>query len=166
MDRLYVLRHGVAVPSGTPGIADDDRPLTPEGEHEVDRIAKRLKRLRLDAERIVTSPLPRARRTAVLIAQRLGLAGTLEDADVLRSGESAESIADWLAGRSERRLMIVGHDPAFSDLVGLLVTGSADPPLCELEKAGVAALRGRGDGRYLLDWLATPRLLLKRRRAE
>lgn len=166
MDRLYILRHGVAVPSGTPGIADDDRPLTPEGEHELLRVAKRLKRLRLDADRIVTSPLPRARRTAELVAPRLGLAATLEVADALRAGQGAEPIADWLSGRSERRLIVVGHDPALSDLVGLLVTGSADPPLCELEKAGVAALRGRGDGRYLLDWLATPRLLLKRRRAE
>ena len=28
--RLLIVRHAVAVERGTPGIADDDRPLTPE----------------------------------------------------------------------------------------------------------------------------------------
>src|SRR6266700_2259345 len=29
--RVLIIRHAAAVPSGTPGIADDDRPLTPKG---------------------------------------------------------------------------------------------------------------------------------------
>ena len=34
MDRLYLLRHGTAVPHGTPDIPDDERPLTAEGEKQ------------------------------------------------------------------------------------------------------------------------------------
>ena len=29
--KLYIVRHAIAVPHGTPGINDDDRPLTEEG---------------------------------------------------------------------------------------------------------------------------------------
>ena len=29
--KLLLVRHAAAVPSGTPGIPDDERPLTPEG---------------------------------------------------------------------------------------------------------------------------------------
>ena len=31
--RLLVVRHAIAVPHGTPGVADNDRPLTSEGEY-------------------------------------------------------------------------------------------------------------------------------------
>ena len=31
MERLYIVRHGMAVEYGTPGIADDERPLTDGG---------------------------------------------------------------------------------------------------------------------------------------
>jgi len=47
MTELYVLRHGIAVPHGTPGIAEDDRPLTPEGEKRMKQIGKGLRRLDL-----------------------------------------------------------------------------------------------------------------------
>jgi phosphohistidine phosphatase SixA len=29
--KLLILRHAIAAPHGTPGIADEDRPLTPRG---------------------------------------------------------------------------------------------------------------------------------------
>ena len=64
MTELFILRHGIAVPHGTPGIADDERPLTSKGEHRMRQVGRGLAALRLDVERIVTSPLPRARRTA------------------------------------------------------------------------------------------------------
>jgi phosphohistidine phosphatase SixA len=82
----------------------------------------------------------------------------LEQDEGLRASESAAAIKEWLAGRSEQRLLIVGHDPAFSELVSLLATGKTDPPVCELRKGGMAALCGLPDGEFRLDWLARPRL--------
>ena len=32
MTELFIVRHGIAVDPGTPGIPDDERPLTPKGE--------------------------------------------------------------------------------------------------------------------------------------
>ncbi len=56
--------------------------------------------------------------------------------------------------------MLVGHDPAISELVGLLITGAiVVPPLCQLRKGGLAALSEAPDGHLQLDWLARPRLL-------
>src|SRR4051812_2946190 len=42
MTELYILRHGIAYPHGTPGMADDDRPLTPKGEERCKQISKGL----------------------------------------------------------------------------------------------------------------------------
>ena len=58
MTRLYLLRHGIAVPHGTPDIPDDERPLTSEGEKGVRKVARGLRRLGFKLDRIVTSPLP------------------------------------------------------------------------------------------------------------
>jgi len=159
VDRLYIVRHGIAVDPGTPGYEDDQRPLTPKGERQARKVGRGMRRYGVEADRIVTSPLPRARRTAELIAAELELEDQLEDADALRADQSAESIRGWLASRGEDRLILVGHNPAFSRLVGLLLVGPQGGSLCELAKGGVAALASGPLGGLRLDWLATPRLL-------
>src|SRR4051812_46899950 len=158
MRRLYLLRHGIAVPHGTPGYDEDDqRPLTPQGERRMKQVARGLRRLDLELDRIVTSPLPRARRTAEIVAKILKCEEVLEDADALRADRSAASIRDWIGTQPEPRLMLVGHDPWISELVGLLTPGAvAVPPLCQLRKGGLAALSDTPDGQLQLDWLARP----------
>lgn len=164
MDELYILRHGIAVEPGTPGIADDDRPLTPKGRKRMREIARGLRRLDLRLDRIVTSPLPRASATAEIVAVALSARRGLEVADVLRAGSDSRAIRDWLSQRKEGRLMIVGHNPSLTDLIGLLVLGDGEGPrsqVCELKKGGIAALRpapGSPD-RFELDWVGTPRLI-------
>lgn len=155
--RLYLLRHGIAVPHGTPGIGDDERPLTPQGRRAMRVIARGLKRLGIRPDAIVSSPLPRARKTAEIVARRLRLEGRLEFADALRAGASGGSIADWLALRTDGSLMLVGHNPGLSDLINVLVAPGSSLPLCELRKGGIAALRNDRESRYEIDWIARPR---------
>ena len=72
MTDLYIVRHGIAVEPGTPGIPDDERPLTAKGEKRMRQIAQGLRKLDLKLDRIVTSPLPGRRTTAEIIAEVLG----------------------------------------------------------------------------------------------
>ncbi len=161
MTELFILRHGIAVPHGTPGYSDDERPLTPKGERRMRQVGRGLTALQLNLERIVTSPLPRARRTAQIVAQELGLIDKLEPATALAAGADAQSVRDWLRERSEDRLMIVGHNPALSDLVGLLILGDVDKLPFELKKGAIAALSStpRSLPHFELDWTAPPALL-------
>jgi phosphohistidine phosphatase len=163
MDELYILRHGIAVEPGTPGIPDDERPLTPKGEKRMCAIARGLRGLDLKLDRIVTSPLPRARATAEIIADELNAEDLLEVAETLRAGVAAPTIRQWLRERTEDRLMIVGHNPALTDLITLLVLGTTrpQPAVCELKKGGIAALRPSPSSpdRFDLLWVATPRLI-------
>jgi phosphohistidine phosphatase len=59
--------------------------------------------------------------------------------------------------------MIVGHNPALSDLLTLLVLGKRrpGPVICDLKKGGIAALEPSTSSpdRYDLLWIATPRLI-------
>jgi phosphohistidine phosphatase len=156
---LYLLRHGLAVPHGTEGFADDERPLTEKGERRIRQVARGLRRLGLKLDRIVTSPLPRALRTAEIVADVLDAAFLLEESDALVPTATAESIRDWLAGRPEARIMAVGHNPSLSELLTLLLTGSPTPTICELRKGGLAALRDEPNRRFQVDWIARPRLI-------
>lgn len=163
MERLYIIRHAVAVDHGTPGYRDEDRPLTPEGVEKFRKAARGLERLGFEVDKVVTSPLPRARRTAEILVHALGRPELLEAAQALAAGRSAVEVRAWLEHRPEARLAIVGHDPWCSELVGLLVTGHTDPLLTEMRKGGVAALTAKSGGAWWLDWLATPRILRRMR---
>lgn len=170
MRQLYILRHGIAFPTGTIGVPDDERPLTPKGERRMRQIGRGLFALGLGLEldRIVTSPLPRARRTAQIVAAELDLVDHLETSTVLTAGSDAQAIADWLRERTEDRLMIVGHNPALSELVGLLLVGEVGLLTFELKKGGIAALSSSRftAPRFQLDWTAPPALLRHLSRAK
>jgi len=163
IEHLYILRHGIALPHGTPGVSDDERPLTPKGESRLREIGRALARLDLDLDSIVTSPLPRAYRTAEIVADALNWSEPIEIVDELRAGTDAGAIREWLRCRMESNLMIVGHNPSLSDLIGLLVVENAHAMLGDLKKGGIAALThvGGATDRYEVDWIATPRLLRK-----
>jgi phosphohistidine phosphatase len=161
MSELYLLRHGIAVDPGTPGITDDERPLTPKGEKRMRQIACGLRALDLKLDRIVTSPLVRARETAEIVARELNLRNSLEIANALQTGSSASTVKRWLRDRPEERLMIVGHNPTLSDLISLLVIGSEQPLICDLKKGGIAALTRASANMefYHVAWIAPPQIL-------
>ena len=147
MNQLYLLRHGLAVPHGTPGIEDDDRPLTPDGERRVRPIGRGLKRLKVKVVRIATSPLPRALKTAQIVAEAPGRArpgrgrrrtprrpGRRVDPGL--AGDPAGNPPDGRRPQPEPlRPARPAHRPA-----------TRTSRICELRKGGIAALRGEPGG--------------------
>jgi phosphohistidine phosphatase len=125
----------------------------------MEQVASGLRRLKISPDRILTSPLPRARETAQIVAKGLDLADRLEVVDELRADRSAESIRDWLIGQEGEIVMIVGHNPAFSELISLLPIGRVAPIVTELKKGGVACFSVDDGGTFRLEWLAPPRLI-------
>jgi phosphohistidine phosphatase len=161
MSALYIVRHGIAVDALAPGVPDAERPLTQKGEKRMKQVARGLCRLELKIDQIVTSPAVRAVQTAQVLAEVLLLKEHLEVSNVLQVGASARAVARWLRGRSTERLMIVGHNPALSELISVLVLGVSRPVFCELKKGAIAALTppAAPEELYQLDWVAPPRLL-------
>jgi phosphohistidine phosphatase len=161
MNELYILRHGIAIARGTPGVPDPERALTPKGERRLKEIGRGLARIKLDPERIITSPLPRARRSAEVVAEELDLLDRLENSLILHADSEAPAIRDWLRERTENRLMIVGHNPALSELISLLLLGEGPTLPLDLKKGALAVLctTPLSRDRFQLDWTAPPRLL-------
>ena len=67
--KLLLIRHATAVPRGTPGVPDDDRPLTSGGKAKFLVAARGLARVTRRPDTLLTSPLPRARVTAEIAAR-------------------------------------------------------------------------------------------------
>jgi phosphohistidine phosphatase len=157
--RLLIVRHGVAVERGTPGLADDDRPLTSEGEKKLKKAARGLARVLPRPAAILSSPLPRAWRTAEIAASAWGRLTPVK-ARALRGGslaDLAEALAPYGPGDT---VALVGHEPHLSGLLAELLGGSAAERLT-FRKGGAAlvdvpaGLTGGGS----LVWFLTPKLL-------
>jgi phosphohistidine phosphatase len=159
--RLYVVRHGIAEAQARRG-GDDARRLTPAGRTKVRRIARGLDRLRVRADVVLTSPLPRAAETAAILAAEHGELPAPLALPALAPGTAPLELLAALRRRAGRGdVMIVGHEPGLSQLVAVLLTGSPDGLAIALKKGGVVALAldRLAPRRATLLWVGTPRLL-------
>ena len=140
--KLYIVRHAIAAPHGTPGMPDDDRPLTEEGIHKMRRAAAGLRSLEYIPELILSSPLPRARQTAEILLEVFGqkrirlkiLKALAPSGD---RGELYQLIASY--DKELTSLMLVGHQPSLGEIAGEIVWGAAERYV-ELRKGGACAI--------------------------
>ncbi|HYJ05946.1 MAG TPA: phosphohistidine phosphatase SixA [Chthoniobacterales bacterium] len=147
--KLFLLRHGKADwPNWDK--PDDERPLTQKGKDEVAAVAKLLARLEI-APAIVTSPLPRASQTADIAGKYLNQKVRVDP--LLRPGFDAGKLKKLLKDFSGDSLMVVGHEPDFTEIIFHLTGGRT-----KLSKTGVAlieldATSMKGE----LRWLVPPK---------
>lgn len=134
--QLWLLRHGEAEPHGTR--ADAERRLTARGEEQSTIAGAALAALGCSFALCLTSPKVRALDTARLAASRLGLEVT-EHPRLASSFDRDEALA--LAGAVDdgERVLVVGHEPDFSQVVHDLTGARVD-----FKKGGVAAVRLQG----------------------
>lgn len=125
---LYFLRHAIAVPRGTVGVADADRPLTEKGRNRMVRAVKGLRSLELSFDALLSSPLLRAFQTAEIVREQLPLNLEIEIEESLKPGGELLDFLKKLRHRPEQNILLTGHEPAMSswieDLLGCGKTGS------------------------------------------
>lgn len=153
--RLYFFRHGIAQPHDEPGIMDHQRQLTEDGSNRTRRAARLLKLLDIKPDRLYSSPLIRARQTADILGQVLGIA--VQVRAELAPGFSAAHVGALTRDiGAEGEVLFVGHEPDFSaticDLIGggqiTLKKGS----LARVDVASYHPLSGS------LTWLLNPKV--------
>jgi phosphohistidine phosphatase len=143
--QLWLLRHGEAVPHESK--PDSDRELTPRGERQSIAAGEGLARLGVEFDACYTSPKVRALQTARLACQALNV-DPVED-DVLADGFGREDALELLLRHgADARVLVVGHEPSFSQVVHDLTGGRVD-----FKKGGVAAVRAERSGGELLTLL-------------
>jgi phosphohistidine phosphatase len=140
--QLWFLRHGEAIPHGAK--PDSDRELTPRGERQAKAAGVALAKLGVEFEACYTSPKVRARDTARLACESAGV--SYEEVSALAAGFDVDDLRELLHRHEEdARLLFVGHEPDFSQVVHDLTGARLD-----LKKGGVAAVKLDGSNSELL----------------
>lgn len=155
---LFVLRHGRA---GQRGDYEDDRqrPLTAEGRERTRASARAMRRLGVAPEVVLSSPLVRARETAELAAAELEGGPRVELTEALSPGAGPEALMRHLSDAHAERVLIVGHEPDLSVLIGALVSIDGTARV-RMKKGGLAHLALAGGEPAELLALYPPRALL------
>jgi phosphohistidine phosphatase len=128
--QLWLLRHGEAEPHDSR--SDDERRLTARGEDQSRAAGRALAAMEIVFQAVYTSPKVRARDTARLACEAFG-AEPMEHAP-LREGFTADDALELL--HADERVLVVGHEPDFSQVVHDLTGAQID-----LKKGGVAGVR-------------------------
>jgi phosphohistidine phosphatase len=128
--QLWLLRHGEAEPHAAD---DDSRELTGRGEEQARTAGRALAALEIVFHGVYTSPKVRARRTAELACEALGVEPVVQPP--LRDGCDAREL---LLTGEDPRILVVGHNPDFAQVVYDL-TGAR----VEFKKGGVVGVRDR-----------------------
>lgn len=157
--KVLLIRHAIAVAHGTPGIADDERPLTPVGRRKFREAARGLARIVRPPDVLLTSPLPRATETAEIAARAWGRVEPVAE-PALASGSVAEILGALAAQPRDATIVLVGHEPTVSALLARLI-GGADADRLAFRRGGAALVDLPGepaDGGRLV-WYVRPRIL-------
>ena len=154
-----VIRHAIAVPRGTPGVPDDERPLTPRGERRFRRAARGLAQIARCPDALFTSSLPRALDTAKIAASAWGRVRPTVEAAL--AGDNIDKILAAVAAHPHNSTVaVVGHEPTLSALLARLLASSASERLT-LRKGGAALvdLPGAPAAGGRLVWYLRPKIL-------
>lgn len=164
MKTLLLMRHGKSdwnVPHGH----DHDRPLAPRGERAARLMGQFLAAAGETPDSVVTSTAARAESTVRLAVEEGGWSCRIRVSERLYHPEVGRVLEEI---RTEpdttERLMVVGHEPAWSALLNALVGGGNHPfPTAAVARIDLPATTwaevesGTGE----LRWLVTPRLLAR-----
>lgn len=164
---LFLFRHCEAGKRLQSGSKDFDRPLTSTGQKEVENISISLKKLNINIDRIITSPLKRAHQTAPVVSKVFAMEWRVEDWNELKpEGNRSELYKKLSQVKSDSSLLIVGHQPYLTEMIDNLTFDSDNNGNARivLKKSGLAKLVitslmsiMKGE----LRWLLSPKLLKK-----
>jgi phosphohistidine phosphatase len=162
--RVLLLRHGIAHDRNDPACPPDpERALTEEGRKKTRKACRGLGVIGCRPTRILTSPYLRARQTAEIAAEALGLAAdrvVVTDALLPEAPPYAIFQALFAFAATDDEVLCAGHAPHLDRALALAITGDR-VPVTSLKKAGAALLelddlpRPHGE----LVWLVPPKVL-------
>ena len=150
---LHLLRHADAGdPEAWTG-PDAARPLSDKGRNQSKRLGDHLAAIGFEADTFITSPKIRAAQTAEIVAEPLGTKVSIDDR--LAGGLEIAALEAVLEDAGDpRRVVIVGHDPDFSELLSELLGTQL-----EMKKGAFARVeieRPLRAGAGTLRWLLPP----------
>jgi phosphohistidine phosphatase len=159
---IYLIRHAIAAEREDWNKPDELRPLTPQGEKKMQRIARGLRALNVEFSRLYSSPLVRATQTAEVVRKALRI-NSIEQTDAMLPEASPQALLSVLNELPADAIVgFVGHEPHLGYLLSFLLSGQR-APFAAFKKGGVACLEGEKPaeaGKFALRWMLEPNHLV------
>jgi phosphohistidine phosphatase len=150
---LYLVQHGEAKPEAE----DPERSLTALGAETVEQMAGWAARIGINVDEIRHSGKRRAEQTATIFAEHLNPQKGVIAVSGLNPNDDVTLVAVSLQGE-QKSIILVGHLPHLSKLVGFLVAGNSETEIIRFRNAAVVCLTQK-DGKWAVDWVMQPDLL-------
>ena len=148
MKILTLVRHAKSSWKDT-SLSDRDRPLNKRGERDAPEMGRRIAAAGVRPSLIVSSPAVRAWTTARIIADEIGYPREFLQRDKRLYLASVNGILDVIVAQDTgfNSLMLVGHNPGFTDFANYLVPGLTN----NIPTAGVVSVQLDTDDWSLYD---------------
>ena len=163
MKTLLLLRHAKAE-NGTAGLPDFDRTLNDRGRKEAQAVGAFIRKENLALDLVLSSSAKRAHETTDLVLASAGLEVEVRyeqdmyEATPMRLVDVVSQIED-----DHSTVLLVGHNPAMEELIGLLTDRAEPMATATLAKIDLRAtswskvLEDKGS----LDWIIKPKELVE-----
>lgn len=156
---VYLLRHGIAEEASA-SVSDPERSLTAEGKRRLKRSLSWLAAGQTRVDLILSSPFKRAMQTAEIARACFKVEAEILQSRSLQPSASPEEVWDEIrVHRHSEYLMLVGHNPLFSDLTAYLL--GTPSLMIDFKKGAVLCLEFESlsqKPRGVLRWYITSRL--------
>lgn len=148
MKILTLVRHAKSSWKDT-SLADRDRPLNKRGKRDAPEMGRRIAEAGIRPSLIVSSPAVRAWTTAKIVADAIGYPREFLQRDNNLYLATVNGILDVIVAQDNgfNSLMLVGHNPGFTDFANYLVPGLTN----NLPTAGVVSVELDTDDWSLYD---------------
>ena len=154
--KLYLVQHGEAISEE----ANPARPLTSNGQEDVQKVGSFLKRAGIGPLPIRHSGKTRARETAEIIASLLKAENQVQVRENLSPNDPVQPWVEEI-GKTDTDLMIVGHLPFLGKLASTLLTGPESKNPVAFRQGGVVCLQRNEDQAWQVAWMVIPDILVK-----
>lgn len=152
--RILFIRHAEAVEAGQFNGPDLGRPLTKKGGKTFVRVARCLAKTYPKPDIIISSEAMRARQTAGILAQTIGVSRVAIKAE-MNPGAKKGAIQKVIRAHARKKwITLVGHEPDFSNAISSMV--ASGKVRLKLKKGGVAEVEKAGAGPAILRALYDP----------
>jgi len=149
--RLYIVQHGDSLPKDV----DPDRPLSNQGQADIERLTEWLSSHNIQIAQILHSGKTRAKQTAEILRPLLKSPSQIYEGQGLAPNDSPEAFLHQL-GDSDNDTLVAGHMPFVVRTVSQALTGAPDRQLLEFVPGSVAGIEHSEDASWRLFLFARP----------
>ena len=139
--QLLLLRHGKAEDYGLPGRTDYSRELVEKGIEQARHAARVLAASEMLPDLVLCSPLRRTCQTADEFTRAAGIPGPITESWLSCGMSPGTALMELSAFNDFERVMIVGHEPDFSQLIQHCLDAAGNS--IEVRKGSVTCLELR-----------------------